>query len=189
VGLAAHTRGISSADHAQLARLAGQLDVRFGADVEGREQIWLDGIEVSSEIRTETAGERASVVAAIPGVRTALLERQRRFATSRGLVADGRDMGTVVFPDAPLKVYLTASADERARRRYNQLKDKESGDSLAALFQQVAREIAERDRRDMSRPIAPLKPAADAVIVDSTSMTIDQVIERVLNLWAERRRI
>lgn len=186
VGLAAFKTATNPADHAALSRIAVELDVRFGTNPSGQEQIWLGGDEVSGEIRSEAAGERASVVAAVPGVRSALLERQRRFALAPGLVADGRDMGTVVFPNAPLKVYLTATPEERARRRYNQLKDKELGVSLAALFEQVAREVAERDRRDMSRPIAPLKPADDARIVDSTSMTADQVVEQVLNLWAER---
>ena len=186
VGLDAHRRKIDLSDHPLLSRVANDLEVRFGMDPGGNEQIWLSGEEVSRDIRSEAAGDRASIVAAIPGVRAALLERQRRFAVPPGLVADGRDMGTIVFPDAPLKVYLTASAEERARRRYNQLKDKEVGVSLAALFEQVAREVAERDRRDMSRAVAPLKPADDARIVDSTSMTIDQVVEQVLNLWAER---
>jgi CMP/dCMP kinase len=188
VGLAAFKRNVEFTDHATLSQIAAQLNVRFGMNAAGQEQIWLDEDEVSGEIRTEAAGERASIVAAIPGVRAALMERQRRFAAPPGLVADGRDMGTVVFPDALLKVYLTASAEERARRRYNQLKDKVLGVSLAALFEQVARDVAERDRRDLSRPIAPLKPATDAVIVDSTSMTVDEVVERVMTLWAELQR-
>jgi CMP/dCMP kinase len=109
-------------------------------------------------------------------VREGLLQRQHDFREAPGLVADGRDMGTVVFPDADLKIYLTASPEERARRRYNQLKHKDSGASLAAL----SREIAERDRRDTTRPVAPLRPAADAVIIDSTQLGIDQVVEQVL---------
>jgi cytidylate kinase len=188
VGLAAHRRRVDPTNQAALSEIAAQLDVRFGMDALGHEQVWLAGEEVSGAIRDEIAGERASQVAAVQGVRTALLDRQRQFAQPPGLVADGRDMGTVVFSDAPLKVYLTATAEERASRRYNQLKDKlkdgEPGVSLAALFKQVA----ERDHRDLNRPIAPLKPATDAVIVDSTSMTIDEVVERVLNLWAELRR-
>jgi cytidylate kinase len=185
VGLAAETARIAATDHAALSVLAADLDVRFGSDGAGHEQIWLAGEEVSAAIRTESAGERASQVAAVPGVRSALLERQRQFARPPGLVADGRDMGTVVFPQAPLKIYLTATAEERALRRYNQLKSmlKVGGHdvSLAAL----SREVADRDLRDSSRPIAPLKPAADAVIVDSTSMSIDAVVERVLDLWAK----
>jgi len=192
VGLAAHNQGVAPSNHAALSKIAADLDVRFGSDAAGHEQIWLAGQEVSGLLRTETAGERASQVAAVPGVRAALLERQRNFAQPPGLVADGRDMGTVVFPTAPLKIYLTATAQERAQRRYNQLKDKLKdeglGVSLAALFEQVAKDVAERDQRDSSRPIAPLKPAADAVIVDSTSMTVAAVVERVLNLWAELHR-
>jgi len=121
-------------------------------------------------------------VAVMPGVRAGLLERQRAFAKPPGLVADGRDMGTVVFPTAELKIFLTASPEERARRRYKQLKDKGLSANLAAL----SLEIAERDRRDASRAVAPLKPADGAVIVDSTSMSIDAVVARVLELAAAR---
>jgi CMP/dCMP kinase len=174
--------GRASDDEQGHADVARNLDVRFGQRPDGEEAIWLDGVEVSRAIRTEQAGEGASRVAAMPAVRGALLERQRAFAAPPGLVADGRDMGTVVFPDAGLKIYLTASAEERARRRYNQLKDKGLGANLAAL----SLEIAERDRRDASRPIAPLRPADDAVIVDSTSMTVDEVVARVLELAAAR---
>jgi cytidylate kinase len=180
VGLAALHRGISTDDHAACGQVAADLDVRFGSDAQGHEQIWLAGEEVSAAIRTEAAGDRASQVAAIPAVRDALLDRQRRFAEPPGLVADGRDMGTVVFPYSPLKIYLTASAEERARRRHKQLKDKGIDVSLAAL----SREVAERDQRDSSRAIAPLKPAADAVTIDSTSMPIDAVVEKVLALHA-----
>lgn len=182
VGLAGQRQGLARDDHAGFERVAQQLDVRFGLAPDGGEQVWLQGEEVSGAIRTEQAGEGASQVAAIPGVRAALLERQRAFAMPPGLVADGRDMGTVVFPGAGLKIYLTASAEERARRRYNQLKDKGLDANLAAL----SLDIAERDRRDASRPIAPLKPADDALIVDSTSMTIDAVLARVLELAAAR---
>ena len=193
VGLQAHRHQIDPADHAALTKIAAALDVRFGMDAQGHEQIWLGDEEVSQAIRSETAGERASQVAAVPGVRHALMDRQRRFAQPPGLVADGRDMGTVVFPDAPFKVYLTATAEERARRRYNQLKDKETGVSLPALFEpgrfeQIAREVAARDERDLNRPIAPLKPAEDAAIVDSTSMSVDEVVERVLTMWTDLRR-
>lgn len=182
VAYAADKRGLPASDEAAHAGLARSLDVEFGLTVNGEEAIWLNGTEVSRDIRTEKAGEGASKVAAMPAVRAALFDRQRAFAGPPGLVADGRDMGTVVFPEAALKVYLTASADERARRRYNQLKDKGLGASLAAL----SLEIAERDRRDASRPIAPLRPADDAVIVDSTAMTIDAVVARVLELAAAR---
>lgn len=178
VALAGQQRGLRRDDQAGHERIAQQLDVRFGLAPDGGEQIWLEGREVGNAIRTEQAGEGASQVAAMPGVRAALLDRQRAFAEPPGLVADGRDMGTVVFPAAALKIYLTASAEERAQRRYNQLKDKGLDANLAAL----SLDIAERDRRDASRPIAPLKPADDALIVDSTSMTIDGVLTRVLEL-------
>ena len=175
-------RGLLPDDEPGFADAARNLAVRFGLSPEGEEAIWLNGDEVSRALRTEQAGEGASRVAAMPSVRAALMDRQRAFAGPPGLVADGRDMGTVVFPEAGLKIYLTATAEERARRRYNQLKDKGLGANLAAL----SLEIAERDRRDASRPIAPLRPADDAVIVDSTSMTIEAVVARVLEQAAAR---
>jgi cytidylate kinase len=178
VAYAAQRQGTQAEDESGFAHIAQDLDVSFGADLQGEEQIWLAGQEVSRAIRTEQAGEGASKVAAMPAVRAALVDRQHAFATPPGLVADGRDMGTVIFPSADLKIFLTASADERAQRRYKQLKDKGLGANLAALSQ----EIAERDRRDASRPIAPLKPADDAIIVDSTSMSIEAVVARVLEL-------
>jgi len=182
VAYAGQQRGVGAYDEAGHADIAQNLDVQFGLGPHGGEQIWLGRAEVSRAIRTEQAGEGASRVAAMPAVRTALLERQRGFAGPPGLVADGRDMGTVVFPAAALKIFLTASAEERARRRYNQLKDKGLGANLAAL----SLEIAERDRRDATRAVAPLRPADDAVIVDSTAMTIDAVVARVLELAATR---
>lgn len=171
-------RGVAVTDESAFASIAQALDVRFGADPHGEELIWLGGQEVSRAIRTEQAGEGASKVAAMPSVRAALVARQHAFATLPGLVADGRDMGTVIFPAANLKIFLTASAEERAQRRYKQLKHKGLSANLAALSQ----EIAERDRRDANRPIAPLKPADDAIIVDSTSMSIDAVVAHVLEL-------
>jgi CMP/dCMP kinase len=174
VAYAGRKQGIPFSDETAYTAIALDLDVRFGAGAE--ERIWLTGTEVSREIRTEQAGDGASRVAAMQGVRAALLERQRGFARSPGLAADGRDMGTVVFPHADLKIFLTATAEERARRRYNQLKDKGLDANLAALSQ----EVAERDRRDANRPISPLKAAADAVLVDSTAMTVDAVVEQVL---------
>ena len=183
VAYAGQRGGLSGHDEPGHADIAQKLDVQFGLGPHGGEQIWLAGEEVSQRIRTEQAGEGASRVAAMPAVRTALLDRQRAFAGPPGLVADGRDMGTVIFPGAPLKIFLTASAEERAQRRYNQLKDKGLGANLAAL----SLEIAERDRRDASRAVAPLRPADDAVIVDSTAMTIDAVVARVLELAAARR--
>jgi CMP/dCMP kinase len=178
VALAGQQSGLSAQDEAGHAAVAGNMLVTFGETADGGERVLLGGpaVEVTGAIRSEEAGQGASRVAAWPSVRTALLQRQRQFAQPPGLVADGRDMGTVVFPAARLKIFLTATPDERARRRYNQLKDKGSGASLAAL----SLEIAERDRRDSTRAVAPLVPAADAVTVDSTSLTIDEVVDRIM---------
>jgi len=145
-------------------------------------RIILEGEEVTDAIRNEQVGAGASMVASLPAVREALLQRQRAFREAPGLVADGRDMGTVVFPDAPLKIYLTASAEERARRRYLQLKGKVEGVSLPSLLD----EIRARDERDMQRAVAPLKPAVDAVQLDSTELSIEQVMERILSEVANR---
>ena len=141
-----------------------------------QEIVWLDGAEVTRDIRTESAGNDASKVAAFPPVRASLLERQRAFAVPPGLVADGRDMGTVVFPGAQVKIFLTASLEERAARRHNQLKEKGVTATLAAL----SLEIAERDERDISRSASPLVASADAVLLDTTGMPVDAVVERVL---------
>ena len=165
-------------DEAGHAAFARKMQVEFGADAAGGECISLNGVDVTAAVRAETTGQGASRVAAWPAVRSALLQRQQRFATTPGLVADGRDMGTVIFPAANLKVFLTASAEERARRRYNQLKDKESAVSLAAL----SREIAERDLRDSTRSVAPLKPASDAHVIDSTGLSASEVVDRVWRL-------
>jgi cytidylate kinase len=175
-------QGLDPGDVEGHARLAAGMQVVFGVGPDGNEQVLLAGRDVTQAIRTETAGQGASRVAAWPAVRTALLERQRAFAHPPGLVADGRDMGTVVFPRAPLKVYLTASAEERALRRYKQLKEKGSGVSLSAL----SREITERDARDSTRAIAPLIPAPDAEVIDSTALPIEAVVGRVLELGALR---
>jgi cytidylate kinase len=164
------------------ARLASSMDIRFDVRGDGSERVMLAGREVTDQIRSELAGQGASRVAAWPTVRSALLKRQRAFARPPGLVADGRDMGTVVFPAADLKIYLTATPAERALRRYKQLKDKGSDVSLAAL----SREITERDLRDSTRAVAPLKPAPDAEVIDSTGLTIEQVIEHVLAAGARR---
>jgi cytidylate kinase len=161
-------------DEAALTELAENLDVRF--DFAGDElKVMLEGEDVSLLIRTETAGNAASKVAAIPAVRAALLQRQRDFRKMPGLVTDGRDMGTVVFPDAPFKVFLTASAEERAQRRYKQLKQKGIESNLSDLIA----EISERDRRDSEREVAPLRPAEGALILDSTELGIDAVFEHV----------
>jgi cytidylate kinase len=179
VALAAERAGLSDAGETALAELAAQLDVRFGTDENGEEQVWLSGEEVSGALRTEESGKGASRVAAFPAVREALLALQKSFREPPGLVADGRDMGTTVFPDATLKVFLTASAEERARRRHKQLKDKGIDVSLAAL----SRDIEARDRRDSERSVAPLRPAEDARLLDSSNLTIEEVTETVLN-WA-----
>ena len=179
LALAATRRGISLDDAGALAELALDLDVRFEADGAGEELIWLDGEPVRDELRTEEAGSGASQVAALQPVRDALLALQRSFRKPPGLVADGRDMGTQVFPEAVLKVYLTASAEERARRRHKQLNDKGIDVSLAAL----SRDIEDRDRRDSERSVAPLRPAEDARILDSSGQSIAAVTDTVLD-WA-----
>jgi len=182
VALAGSQSALEPGDVAGHAALATRMDVVFSVRSDGSERVTLGGQDVTAAIRAETAGQGASRVAAWPAVRTALLERQRAFAQPPGLVADGRDMGTVVFPHARLKVFLTASAAARAQRRYKQLKDKGSDVSLPAL----SREIAERDLRDTTRAVAPLQPASDAVVIDSTDLTIEQVVERVLALGSQR---
>lgn len=178
VALAGTVRGLAGDDAAGHAEVASRLDVRFEVDAEGRERVVLDGRDVTLDIRTEAAGAEASRVAAMPPVRTALLSRQRGFAEAPGLVADGRDMGTVVFTGAPVKVYLTASAEERALRRYKQLKEK----GLPANLADLSQEILQRDRRDSTRPVAPLRPAPDAVVIDSTGIPVEEVVDRVLAL-------
>jgi cytidylate kinase len=178
VALAGRRARIGLEDGAGLAGLAVKFDIRFGSDPSGEEIVWLDGDDVTRDIRTEMAGNDASKVAALPVVRAALLERQRRFAVAPGLVADGRDMGTVVFPEAQIKIFLTASPEERAQRRYKQLKQKGVAANLAAL----SREIAERDQRDSTRAISPLVASADAISLDTTGMGVDEVIGRVLQI-------
>lgn len=177
VGMAADKHQVDFADEQAVAALAADLDVAFLPGQAGEpSRVMLEGVDVSGELRTETTGLLASKVAVLPAVRQALLQRQRDFVQAPGLVADGRDMGTVVFPDSPLKVFLTASAEERARRRYKQLKDKGDSVNLATLL----KEIQDRDRRDSEREHSPLKPADDAVLIDSSSLGIEQVFERVL---------
>jgi cytidylate kinase len=178
VALAGRQAGVSLDEGVALARLAQDFDIRFGSSESGEEVVWLDGREVTGAIRTEEAGNDASKVAALPVVRAALLERQRRFAVPPGLVADGRDMGTVVFPQAEVKIFLTASLAERAARRHKQLKEKGVAATLAAL----SLEIAERDLRDTSRAISPLVASADAVLLDTTGMSVEAVVERVLEV-------
>ncbi len=179
VALSAGKAGVALEDADGLAEIARALDVKFDSHDDGAERIWLDGEDVTDQVRTEETGAGASAVAAIPAVREALLARQRAFRQAPGLVADGRDMGTNVFDDAPLKIYLTASAEERARRRHKQLKDKGMDVSLAAL----SRDIEHRDRRDSERSVAPLRPAEDARMLDSSGQSIEAVTQTVLD-WA-----
>jgi cytidylate kinase len=180
VGLAARRRGIPLDNDGQVAALTRSIKIEFKViDLHADARVLLDGDDVSEEIRSEAAGRDASVVAVLPSVRTALLDSQRGFRKAPGLVADGRDMGTVVFPDADLKVFLTASAEERARRRYNQLKDKGADVSLEALLA----ELNERDNRDRQRTVAPLVPAPEATILDTTALSIEQVVAQVQALW------
>jgi len=180
-GLAATWDGVSPDDEVGLARLAGMLDLRFGHGPEGS-RTWLRGREVSEELRLESAGLLASRVSALPAVRAALQGLQLAFRHAPGLVADGRDMGTVVFPDAPLKVFLTASAAERATRRYKQLISK----GIPANIDDLRADLEARDLRDRSRPVAPLKPAEDALLLDNSALSIEASVAQVLAWWAER---
>ena len=183
LAFAARNHGVDLTNEESLKLLAAHLDVQFVGATEGHPQrIILEGDDVTDDLRNEQVGSLASQVAALPAVRDALLQRQRAFQEAPGLVADGRDMGTVVFPDAPLKIFLTASAEERARRRYLQLKGKVDGVSLSSLLD----EIRARDERDTQRAVAPLKPAADAIQLDSTELSIEQVLERILSEIAIR---
>lgn len=176
VALAAIKKGIDLEDEEAISRVATALDVIFSLENDESARILLEGVEVTDLIRQESVSMAASKVAAYPGVRAALLDRQRAFAIAPGLIADGRDMGTTVFPDAQIKLFLTATAEARAERRFKQLSKKGESVDMAELV----RDIRERDERDSNRTISPLKPAADAVIIDSTSMTIDEVFTRIL---------
>jgi len=173
---AAERDGISPEVEAALSRLARHLDLRFDDG-----EVFLDGMAVGDVIRTEEAGRLASRIAALPSLRAALLERQRAFRQAPGLVTDGRDMGSTVFPDADLKVFLTASVEERAKRRYKQLIEKGFDANLAALLQ----DLRERDERDAARSAAPLRQTADAGLLDTTELSIDQAVEMVLD-WYRR---
>ena len=175
--LSAINRHIDLDNEAELGAIAASLDIRFDPAKNGVMTI-LNEEDVSDRLRHEDTGAVASEIAAVPAVRAALAGRQRQFRQFPGLVADGRDMGTVIFPDAKLKIFLTASPEIRAQRRYKQLKDKGESVNLTRLF----REIKARDLRDQSRSIAPLRPAEDAVIIDSTKLDIDEVFEKVLSL-------
>lgn len=184
--VAAQQRGLEAAvpEHqVRAAELARHLDVQFTIGAQGGECILLEGRDVTTEVRAETTGSRASFWAALPPVRAALLDLQRGFRRAPGLIADGRDMGTVVFTDAPLKIFLDASAAERARRRYKQLSEL----GIPANIDSLCREIEARDARDRERAASPLVPAVDAVVLDSSHLNIEQVVERIRGLAHERR--
>jgi cytidylate kinase len=168
-------------DERQLAEIAENLDVEYRCN-HGHLQILLNNIDVTEAIREEAVGGKASEIAALPAVRAALLDRQRAFASAPGLLADGRDMGTVVFPDSRLKIFLTASAEERAKRRHKQLKDK----GIDANLPQLVAELKARDERDTGRKTAPLKAADDAILVDTTNMSIDEVVNQVMQMASQR---
>ena len=180
VALVALEDELDLADEPTLAQAALGMDPAFG---EGR--VWLDGREVTAPMRSEEVGTAASLVAALGQVRQALLERQRAFRQPPGLVADGRDMGSVVFPDAPLKVYLTADVEARATRRYKQLKEK----GMYAKMPDVVQDLRRRDERDASRPVAPLRHYSDAIFLETTRLTVDQAVEAVLEAWRNVARL
>lgn len=182
VGYAAGLAAIDLSDAAAMTRCARETRIAFVPAAGGDTRVLVNGHDASDDIRTETAGAAASALAAIPEVRAALLEAQRAFREPPGLVADGRDMGTVVFPDAFAKVFLTASATERARRRHEQLSARGLGGNLS----QLEREIRARDERDATRAVAPLRPAADATVLDTTHLEVDEVIARVLAIVSGR---
>jgi len=171
--LAATQAGAAFTDEAAIAEIARNLETRFIG-----EAVLLSGIDVTDDIRTEIAGQNASVVAAMPSVRAALLQRQRAFADSPGLVADGRDMGSVVFPNAAMKIFLTASVEARAERRLNQLIQKGN----PAILQDVVKELRIRDERDINRPVAPLKRLADAQLLDTTEISANEAVKQIL-IW------
>jgi len=175
VGLSAQEKGIDFDDEELLADIANHLDVVFKTSKKGDISIFLEGNDVSQVIRTEEVGTLASKVAVKTKVRLALLDRQRRFQAKPGLVADGRDMGTVVFPNAELKLFLTASSEVRAKRRFNQLKESGFCGTLRALIS----DIEKRDERDMNRKDSPLIPASDAIIIDTGELSIDEVVDQV----------
>ena len=179
--LAALKRHTDLTNETELAELARHLDIQF-VPKNGEVNVLLGGMNVSHLIRTQEVADAASKVAVFPQVRAALLQLQQDFAKNDGLIADGRDMGTVVFPDAQVKLFLDASAEERAKRRYNQLQNK----GISGNFAQILAEIKERDLRDRNRAVAPLKPADDAFLLDSTTLSIDEVIGQALNYIQQR---
>lgn len=183
VAWAALQSGLDLQDEDALSTLARKLDVTFSPSAPGQDiGVNYAGMDITGAIRNEECGRAASIVAALPPVRTGLLERQKSFRQMPGLVADGRDMGTVVFPDAELKIFLTASPEERAKRRYKQLKEKD----ISVNLRQLLADIAERDARDMERDISPLRAAQDAVIIDTTEVDIKSMVEQVTSLVRDK---
>lgn len=182
VGVAASWADLDVSDPAALVRCTFDTKVEFDDAGEAGLRVLVNGVDATSELRLETTGALASAIAAIPEVRSALKERQRAFRRAPGLVADGRDMGTVIFPDAAFKVFLTASAEERAGRRHKQL----MGKGVSVIFDDLLREIMARDARDAQRVVAPLRPAEDAVLIDTSGMGIEDVVQRVVGLLAAR---
>ncbi len=182
VGVAASWADLDVSDPAALVRCTFDTKVEFDDAGEAGLRVLVNGVDATSELRLETTGALASAIAAIPEVRSALKERQRAFRRAPGLVADGRDMGTVIFPDAAFKVFLTASAEERAGRRHKQLMEK----GVSVIFDDLLREIMARDARDAQRVVAPLRPAEDAVLIDTSGMGIEDVVQRVVGLLAAR---
>lgn len=179
VGYAAGVAGLDLSDAEAVTRCAESTKIRFRDPKDGGEtRVIVNSHDATDELRTETAGAAASAIAVFPGVRAALFDKQRDFRKAPGLVADGRDMGTVIFPDAAFKVFLTASAEERAKRRYKQLKNKGLNVTLAALL----REIQARDERDAARTVAPLRPAEDALTIDTTGIAVAGVVDAVLSV-------
>ncbi|QEP44691.1 (d)CMP kinase [Ectothiorhodospiraceae bacterium BW-2] len=175
--LAAVDNALALEDEGAVAALARELDIEFRLNpAEELVTAWLAGVDVSAHIRSETVGKQASMVAALPAVREALLQRQRDFASPPGLVADGRDMGTTIFPKADYKFFLTASSEVRAKRRYKQLNDKGLNVTLSGLV----RDIEERDRRDSQRSVSPVRPAEDALVIDTSQLTLNEVVSRVV---------
>lgn len=182
LALAAQKHSVALNNEEALHVLAAHLDVQFKSEANHLSQIILEGENVTDIIRTEKIADAASIIAALPAVRSALVHRQRVFREMPGLITDGRDMGTVIFPDALLKIFLTASPEERAVRRYNQLKAQGIGVTLSDLIV----ELKQRDKRDQERTVAPLKPAEDAIIVDTDGLTASQVVSLILSCWRER---
>ncbi|NJB95154.1 (d)CMP kinase [Xanthomonas arboricola] len=182
VGVAASWADLDVSDPAALVRCTFDTKVEFDDAGEAGLRVLVNGVDATGELRLETTGALASAIAAIPEVRSALKERQRAFRQPPGLVADGRDMGTVIFPDAAFKVFLTASAEERAGRRHKQLMEK----GVSVIFDDLLREIMARDARDAQRVVAPLRPAEDAVLIDTSGMGIEDVVQRVVGLLAAR---